>query len=75
MLLMKQIRVYLRAFEPNDYILLYKWRNDEEIGHYFSGTLRFTSALNEKKWLEEKIFDKNNVNCAICIKENNEFNG
>lgn len=72
---MKKIRVYLRAFEPDDYVLLHKWRNDEEIGHYFSGTFRFTSTLNEKKWLEEKIFDKNNVNCAICIKETNEFIG
>jgi hypothetical protein len=39
------------------------------------GTHRFTSTLNEKKWLEEKIFDKNNVNCAIYIKETNEFIG
>ena len=72
---MKKIRVYLRAFEPEDYLLLHKWRNDDEIGHYFSGTILFTSTLNEKKWLEEKIFDKNNVNCAICIKETNEFIG
>jgi RimJ/RimL family protein N-acetyltransferase len=73
--MMKKIRVYLRAFEPDDYILLHKWRNDEETIKYFSGTFRFTSTLNEKKWLEEKIFDKNNVNCAICIKETNEFIG
>jgi len=33
---MKKIRVYLRAFEPEDYLLLYKWRNDDEIGHYFN---------------------------------------
>ena len=72
---MKKIRVYLRSFEPEDYLLLHKWRNDDEISYYASLTQRFTSTLNEKKWLEEKIFDKNNVNCAICIKETNEFIG
>jgi len=46
---MKKIKVCLRVFEPDDYILLHKWRNDDEIGHYFSGTLRFTSTLNKKK--------------------------
>lgn len=71
----KNIRVYLRALEPEDYELLHKWRNDEEIGHYFSGTKLFTSTLNEKKWIEEKIFDKINVSCAICIKESEEFIG
>ncbi len=72
---MKKIRVYLRAFELDDHQLLYKWRNDEEIGHYFSGTKIFTSSLNEKKWVEDKIFDKENTNCAICLKETDEFIG
>ncbi len=39
--MMKKIRVYLRAFEPDDYVLFHKWRNDEEIGHYFSGNSSF----------------------------------
>ncbi len=68
----KKIRIYLRAFEPEDYKLLHKWRNDVEIGHYFSGTFRYTSTLNEQKWVESKIFDKENVNCMICIKESDE---
>jgi len=71
----KKIRVYLRALEPEDYAKLHEWRNDEEIGHNFSGTKLFTSTLNEKKWIEERIFDKGNVSCAICIKETNEFIG
>ena len=71
----KRIRVYLRSLEPEDYIKLHKWRNDEEIGHFFSGTRLFTSTLNEKKWVEEKIFDKENVSCAICLKETDEFIG
>lgn len=71
----KLIRVYLRALEPEDYLLLHKWRNDPEIGAYFSGTRLFTSTMNEKKWIEEKIFDKSSVSCAICIKETDEFIG
>ncbi|HLW09269.1 MAG TPA: GNAT family protein [Fermentimonas sp.] len=71
----KKIRVYLRALEPEDYSSLHKWRNDEEIGHSFSGRKLFTSTLNEKKWIEERIFDKENVSCAICLKETDEFIG
>lgn len=71
----KKVRVYLRALEPEDYQKLHQWRNDEEIGRYFSGTKLFTSTLNEKKWIEDKIFDKENVSCAICIKETDEFIG
>lgn len=71
----KQIRVYLRALEPEDHLLLHKWRNDEEIGYSFSGTKLFTSTLNEKKWIEDKIFDKTSVSCAICLKDTNEFIG
>jgi RimJ/RimL family protein N-acetyltransferase len=71
----KPIRVYLRAFEPGDHIMLHKWRNDPEIGRFFSGTRLFTSTLNEQKWVEERIFDKVNVSCAICLKETDEFIG
>jgi len=71
----KQFRVYLRALEPDDYILIHKWRNDPEVNLLFSGTRRFTSTLNEKKWVEDKIFDKNNLNCAVILKETNEMIG
>jgi len=55
---MKKIRVYLRAFEPEDYLLLHKWRNDDDIAHYFSGTIRFTSTLNEKNGLKKRFLIK-----------------
>lgn len=71
----KKLRVYLRALEPEDYAKLHEWRNDDEIGIFFSGTRRFTSTLNEKKWIEERIFNKENVSCAICLKETDEFIG
>ncbi len=71
----KKIRVYLRALEPEDYAKLHEWRNDEEIGRFFSGTSHFTSTLNEKKWIEERVFNKENVSCAVCLKETDEFIG
>lgn len=71
----KKVRVYLRAFEGDDYIKIHKWRQDTEISRNFSGVPLFSSSLNEKKWVEDKIFDKNNVSCAICLKETNDFIG
>ena len=71
----KKIRVYLRSFEPGDHLLLHKWRSDPEIAIPFSATMRFTSTLNEQKWLEDRVFDKNSVSCAICLKETDEFIG
>jgi RimJ/RimL family protein N-acetyltransferase len=72
---MKQIRVYLRAFEIDDHIKIHQWRNDKDIARNFGGIPLFTSTLNEKKWVEDKIFDKSNVSCAICLKDTDEFIG
>ena len=71
----KQIRVYLRAFEVEDHIKIYKWRQDKEISRSFGGVPLFSSSENEKQWVESKIFDKQNVSCAICLKKTNEFIG
>lgn len=71
----KQIRVYLRAFEIDDHIKIHQWRQDKEVSRNFGGIPLFSSSLNEKKWVEDKIFDKNSVSCAICIKETGEFIG
>lgn len=71
----KKIRVYLRAFELDDHIKIHQWRNDRNIARNFGGMPQFSSSLNEKKWVEDKIFDKHNVSCAICLKKTNEFIG
>ena len=71
----KKIRVYLRAFELEDHVKIHQWRNDRDIARNFGGIPLFSSSLNEKKWIEDKIFDKNNVSCAICLKVKNEFIG
>jgi len=71
----KEINIYLRAFEIDDHIKIHQWRQDKDISRNFSGLPLFTSTLNEKKWVEDKIFDKTSTSCAICIKETNEFIG
>lgn len=72
---MTNIRVYLRAFELEDYINIHRWRQHPVVSRNFGGIPLFTSSLNERKWIEDRIFDKNNVSCAICIKETNDFIG
>ncbi len=70
-----KFRVYLRALEIDDYISLNKWRKDEEIFQFYRSAVRFSSSINEKNWVEQRINDKNNVTCAICLKENDSFIG
>lgn len=71
----KKLRVILRAFEIEDHEVIHRWRNDKEIARNFGGIPLFTSTLNEKKWVEERIFDKSSMSCAICLKKTNEFIG
>lgn len=73
--IMKDLRIYLRAFEIEDYKLIHKWRNDDEITRNFGGLKLFTSSENEKKWVESKIFDRENTSCAICLKDSDEMIG
>lgn len=69
-------RVYLRAFESDDYILINKWRNDPEINHFLGGNVFLVSAEREKKSVENKIFDDSkNIYFAICDIQSNEIIG
>jgi RimJ/RimL family protein N-acetyltransferase len=71
-----KFRVYLRAFEPEDYTLTIKWRNDEGITKALAGNRFFVSQAKEKKWVEEKSI--NNVDyiyLAICLREDGKMIG
>ena len=60
-------RIYLRAFEPDDYRLINKWRNDPEINKYLGGNTFLVSSEREKKSIENKIFDDTkDIYFAIC---------
>lgn len=71
----KEYRVYLRAFEPEDYKTSIKWRNDDEIWNQLGGVKYFVSEAYEKKWVEEAIFDPKVIRLAVCLKENNQYIG
>ncbi|MBP3763027.1 MAG: GNAT family N-acetyltransferase [Bacteroidales bacterium] len=67
--------VYLRAFEPEDYLTSLPWRNDDRIWSQLGGCKYFVSSAYEKKWIEEAIFDSRNINLAICLKEDDRYIG
>lgn len=63
-------RVYLRAFEPDDYKTTIKWRKDDKIWDMLGGTKYFVSEAYEKQWIENTIFNSKDVKLAICLVEN-----
>ena len=62
-------RIYLRAFEPEDYKTTIEWRKDDDIWDMLGGTKYFVSEAYEKKWIENEIFGSRDVKLAICRKE------
>jgi len=73
---MKNARVYLRSFEPEDYRLTYEWRNNPKITKLLSGNTYFISKEREKNWVIDKSTnDRTDIYFAICLKENNEMIG
>ena len=68
---MKKNSVLLRAFEPDDYILINKWRNDFEVQRNVAGRFRYVSEAREKKWVEYQI-DNNTTDIYLAICNNNE---
>jgi len=72
----KEFKVYLRAFELDDYVLTHKWRCDDEIQNLLGGNKYFVSLEHEKQWVAEKtIGNSNELYLAICSKLNNEMIG
>lgn len=69
-------RVYLRAFELNDYLISTAWRNDSEVTKNLGGNTFFVSSEREKKWIENAIYnDQKNFRFAICLCETNKYIG
>jgi RimJ/RimL family protein N-acetyltransferase len=70
------LKVYLRAFEPEDYKLINAWRNDDEIYKLTDGNKNFVSSERERKWVEQKIqSDSTELYLAIALKANHEMIG
>jgi len=64
----KDFSVYLRAFEPDDYLLINKWRNDMEMQKLTCGPIRFVSTEMEKAWVHGKMMNnQTDIYLAICV--------
>lgn len=68
-------RVYLRALEPDDYLVTIKWRSDEHIQNMVGGPKYFISSEKEKEWVRKVIFDNERMVLGICLKESNKLIG
>lgn len=72
---MKKNRIYLRALEPDDYLISIQWRKDDEIWEMVGGPKYFVSQEYEKEWVLDAIHSKNKMVLAICLKENHKYIG
>ena len=68
--------VYLRLFEPEDYVKTYVWHNDFDLQKLTCGPLRFVSKEIEKNWVISKAtHNQSEIYLAICLIENDEMIG
>ena len=67
---MSEYSIYLRAFEPDDYIQINKWRNNLNLQTYTGGPIRFVSSEMEKEWVRTKMMDNtHDLYLAICLND------
>ena len=68
--------VFLRALEPEDLALTWRWHNDPELYATLGGSFRFVSQQAEAEWLRAKSTPSSNqVNLAICESASTEHVG
>lgn len=68
--------IYLRLFEPEDYVKTYEWHNDFGLMKSTCGPLRFVSKEIEKNWvLSKSAHNQDEIYLAICTIENDEMIG
>lgn len=69
-------KVYLRAFEPDDYILVNKWRNNRSLQQLTAATFYHISSETDKAWVIEKMkFSQKEFYFGICLKDTNQMIG
>lgn len=65
---MENPKVYLRAFEPDDYKSINAWRRIDDVYLLTTGNRYFVSAERERQWVLEKIQNnKTEIYLAICL--------
>lgn len=73
--MLKNMKVYLRALELEDYKNSIEWRQDEEIWKMVVGRRYFVSEEYEKKWTEQAGSSSTDLKLAICDKKNDLYIG
>jgi RimJ/RimL family protein N-acetyltransferase len=71
-------RIYLRALEPEDYLVSWKWRNDHDLLKGLINHPRSVSKETERKWVLRAIEEHETgvaVRLAICTKEGDRHIG
>ena len=65
---MKGDKVYLRAFEPDDYKTIHAWRRDEEVYQLTIGNRFFVSSEKDRRWVLDRIMSNDvELYLAICL--------
>lgn len=72
---MDNYKVYLRGLELDDYKAIHDIKQDSDVLYGYSKYNTYPSTENDKKWVESRIFNKDEVTCAICLKETDELIG
>jgi RimJ/RimL family protein N-acetyltransferase len=68
--------VYLRSLEVTDLDRTYKWHSNADLYKYLIGTFHFIGRETEEDWLRKKqIYSPNEVNLAICLREDDQHIG
>lgn len=68
--------IYLRLFEPEDYVYTHKWHSDSEIQKSICSPRKVVSKEIEKNWVMSKASNNTkDIYLAICLKENGQMIG
>lgn len=68
--------VYLRLFEPEDYLKTFVWHNDYKIQSTTCGSIRIVSKEIERDWvLSKSRHNQDELYLAICLNETDEMIG
>lgn len=71
----RDLSIYLRALELDDYKTTIKWRKDPEMWKLIAGPTYYVSEAYEKKWIEDRIFSKDFITLAACLTEDDRMIG
>ncbi len=67
---MRDCKVFLRGFEPDDYILINKWRNDPDIQKLICASFKYVPLEMEREWVRQKMMNNTKeIYLAICVND------